>query len=509
MRRPFRAALAGIVATLVLLGAADLIARAFGPPAAPLLALGQTIIPLAPTGLVKPVIDLFGTNDKLFLIVTTGLGALVLGGLIGWLASHRLRLATALLCVAGLVPIIVILIRPESSVVDIIPTLIGLALGLAVFRLLMSFGMSRTENRTAPASEPSRRRFFIITGIIGTVGAAAMAAGQTVAALTLDAGAAVAKLVLPSPAKKAPPIPTSAHPDVKGLAPFVTDPKDFYRSDTAWAPPVIEPEEWALRRHGMVESEVTLTMDDLLDLPLDEHHLTLTCVSNPVGGDLVGNATWLGYPVRELLRRANPNKDADMVLSHSIDGFSASTPIEALTDGRDSLLAVGMNGSPLPPEHGFPARLVVPGLYGFVSATKWVTELEVTRFDEKTAYWTDRGWDAKAPILVASRVEVPKPLAKVPAGDVAVAGTAWAQRSGVKRVDVKLDDGEWTSAELGDEVNIDTWRQWKTGFSDVDTGLHTVTVRAIDQDGNVQTPERRKSIPNSATGHHHIQFSVE
>ncbi|AZT98835.1 MAG: molybdopterin-dependent oxidoreductase [Brevibacterium aurantiacum] len=509
MRRPFRAALAGIVATLVLFGAADLIARAFGPPAAPLLALGQTIIPLAPTGLVKPVIDLFGTNDKLFLIVTTGLGALVLGGLIGWLASHRLRLATALLCVAGLVPIIVILIRPESSVVDIIPTLIGLALGLAVFRLLMSFGMSRTENRTAPASEPSRRRFFIITGIIGTVGAAAMAAGQTVAALTLDAGAAVAKLVLPSPAKKAPPIPTSAHPDVKGLAPFVTDPKDFYRIDTALAPPVIDPEEWSLRIHGMVESEVTLTMDDLLDLPLDEHHLTLTCVSNPVGGDLVGNATWLGYPVRELLRRANPNKDADMVLSHSIDGFSASTPIEALTDGRDSLLAVGMNGSPLPPEHGFPARLVVPGLYGFVSATKWVTELEVTRFDEKTAYWTDRGWDAKAPILVASRVEVPKPLAKVPAGDVAVAGTAWAQRSGIKRVDVKLDDGEWTSAELGDEVNIDTWRQWKTGFSDVEAGLHTVTVRAIDQDGNVQTPERRKSIPNSATGHHHIQFSVE
>lgn len=538
MRRPFRAALAGIVAALVLFGAADLIARAFGPPAAPLLALGQTIIPLAPTGLVKPVIDLFGTNDKLFLILTTGLGALVLGGLIGWLASHRLRLATGLLCVAGLVPIIVILIRPESRVVDIIPTLIGLALGMAVFRLLMSFGMSRTEKGTAPAaprrfpaaarpngssapeppsddstetpaSEPSRRRFFIITGIIGAAGAAAMAAGQTVAALTLDAGAAVAKLVLPKPATTAPPIPTSAHPDVKGLAPFVTDPKDFYRIDTALAPPVIDPQEWSLRIHGMVESEVTLTMDDLLDLPLDEHHITLTCVSNPVGGDLVGNATWLGYPVRELLRRANPHKDADMVLSHSIDGFSASTPIEALTDDRDSLLAVGMNGSPLPPEHGFPARLVVPGLYGFVSATKWVTELEVTRFDEKTAYWTDRGWDAKAPILVASRVEVPKPLAKVPAGDVAVAGTAWAQRSGIKRVDVKLDDGDWTSAELGDEVTIDTWRQWKTSFSDVDSGLHTVTVRAIDQDGNVQTPKRRKSIPNSATGHHHIQFSVE
>lgn len=538
MRRPFRAALAGIVATLVLFGAADLIARAFGPQSAPLLALGQTIIPLTPTEIVKPVIDLFGTNDKLFLILTTGFAALVLGGLIGWLASHRPRLATVLLFAAGLAPILAILIRPESSVLDIIPTLIGLVLGVTVFRVLISSATSRTVTGTTPAAarkfpaatrparsstpgpspsdttetpaaEPSRRRFFAITGIIGAAGAAAVAAGQTVASLTLDAGAAVAKLVLPTPAKKAPPIPAAAHPDVEGLAPFVTDPKDFYRIDTALAPPVIDPQEWSLRIHGMVESEVTLTMDDLLDLPLDEHHITLTCVSNPVGGDLVGNATWLGYPVRELLRQAKPHKDADMVLSHSIDGFSASTPIEALTDDRDSLLAVGMNGSPLPPEHGFPARLVVPGLYGFVSATKWVTELEVTRFDEKTAYWTDRGWDARAPILVASRVEVPKPLAKVPAGDVAVAGTAWAQQSGIKRVDVKLDDGEWTSAELGDEVNIDTWRQWKTGFSDVDAGLHTVTVRAIDQDGNVQTPERRKSIPNSATGHHHIQFSVE
>ncbi|MGO2554986.1 MAG: molybdopterin-dependent oxidoreductase [Brevibacterium aurantiacum] len=515
MRRPLHTALAGVVATLVLFGAADLLARAFGPPAAPLLALGQTIIPLAPAGLIKPVIDLLGHNDKLFLILTTGLGALVLGGLIGWLASRHLRAATALLGLAGLIPIVVILIRPEAEAPDVIPTVIGLVLGLAVFRLLISLA-TRPDVENEPESEsesesaaPSRRRFFVITGVFGAAGAAAVAAGQTVASLALDAGAAVAKLVLPKPAKTAPPIPASAHPDVKGLAPFVTDPKDFYRIDTALAPPVIDPEEWSLRIHGMVETEVVITMDELLQLPLNEHHITLTCVSNPVGGDLVGNATWLGYPVRELLARAKPLKDADMVLSHSIDGFSASTPIEALLDDRDSLLAVGMNGQPLPPEHGFPARLVVPGLYGFVSATKWVTELEVTRFDEKTAYWTDRGWDAKAPILVASRIDVPKPLEKVAAGDLAVAGTAWAQRSGVKRVDVKLDDGGWTQADLGDEVNIDTWRQWKTGFSDVKAGSHTVTVRAIDQDGNIQTPERRKSIPNSATGHHHIQFRVE
>src|SRR5699024_1805791 len=188
------------------------------------------------------------------------------------------------------------------------------------------------------------------------------------------------------------------------------------------------------------------------------------------------------------------------------DGFTASTPLPALTDDRDALLAVGMNGGPLPPEHGFPARLVVPGLYGFVSATKWVTELEVTRFDEKTAYWTDRGWDAAAPILVASRIEVPKPLATVSAGDLRAGGTAWAQRSGIERVEVRLDDGDWTEATLAEEVTIDTWRQWRADFSEVEPGSHTLTVRATDRDGNVQTAKRRDSIPNSATGHHHIHF---
>src|SRR5699024_7073635 len=225
--------------------------------------------------------------------------------------------------------------------------------------------------------------------------------------------------------------------------------------------PSIEPAEWSLRIHGMVDNEVTLTMDDVLDLPLEEHHITLTCVSNPVGGDLVGAATWLGDPFRALLGRARPRREADMVLSHSFDGFTASTPLPALTDDRDALLAVGMNGGPLPPEHGFPARLVVPGLYGFVSATKWVTEPEVTPFDEKTAYWTDRGWDAAAPILVASRIEVPKPLATVSAGDLRAGGTAWAQRSGIERVEVRLDDGDWTEATLAEEVTIDTWRQWR------------------------------------------------
>lgn len=542
--RRIRGAVAGMASTLVLFGLADLIARAFSPSAAPLLTLGQAIIPLAPPAAIKPVIALFGENDKLVLVLSTGLGALVLGGLIGALAVSRRRLALLLLVIAGLVPAVVIALRPEAGILDLIPTLIGLAAGIATFIVLLRFGgfttpaeaahrsdhdgadadrshSGRSDSKvassnldfTAPSStspDPlSRRRFFTLAGALGAIGAASIAAGQTVVSLAQDAGAAVAKLVLPDPAKKASPIPASASADVEGTVPFVTEAKDFYRIDTVLAPPVIDPEEWSLRIHGMVENEVTLTMDELLDLPLEEHHITLTCVSNPVGGELVGNATWLGFPVRELLARARPHQDADMVLSHSFDGFTASTPIEALRDDRESLLAVGMNGQPLVPEHGFPARLVVPGLYGFVSATKWVTELEVTRFDEKTAYWTDRGWDAKAPILVASRIEVPKPLAKVAAGDIRVGGTAWAQRSGIETVEVRLDDGDWTKTDLAEEVTIDTWRQWRAEFAEVEPGSHTLTVRATDKDGTVQTAKRRDSIPNSATGHHHIQFRVE
>lgn len=525
----FRGVVAGIVAAVMMFGLADLIARAFTPSAAPLLTLGQAIIPLAPPAAIKPVIALFGDNDKLVLVLSTGLGAIVLAGLIGALAVSHRRLATTLLVVAGLVPAIVIILRSEAGAIDVIPTLIGIAVGVAVFVVLLRLGVpetpaeaadradaarsiapgSRTSDPPRPSGPLSRRRFFGLAGAIGDIGAVTIAAGQTVVSLTQDAGAAIAKLVLPTPAKKAAAIPAAASTDVDGTVPFVTEAKDFYRIDTVLSPPVIDPEQWSLRIHGMVENEVTLTMDDVLDLPLEEHHITLTCVSNPVGGDLVGNATWLGYPVRELLARARPSSQADMVLSHSFDGFTASTPIGALTDDRAALLAVGMNGEPLTPIHGFPARLVVPGLYGFVSATKWVTELEVTRFDEKTAYWTDRGWDAKAPILVASRIEVPGPLAKVSAGDIRVGGTAWAQRSGIERVEVKLDDGEWTRAELAEEVTIDTWRQWRAEFAEVAAGSHTLTVRATDKDGTVQTAKRRDSIPNSATGHHHIQFRVE
>ena len=262
----------------------------------------------------------------------------------------------------------------------------------------------------------------------------------------------------------------------------------------------------------MVENEFTITMAELLDLPLQEHYVTLACVSNEVGGDLVGNAKWLGYPIRDLLARAKPHAGADMVLSGSDDGFTASTPLEVLTDDRAALLAVAMNGHALPRDHGYPARLVVPGLYGYVSATKWVTDIEVTKFAEKEAYWTTRGWSTHGPVLVASRIDVPRPGATVKpkSGDrVVTAGMAWAQHTGIEKVQVRIDNGDWQEAELSEELTSDTWRQWRCEHTGLSADTHTVSVRAIDLDGNVQTSERRPAIPGAATGLHERQFTVE
>ncbi|HEY9412035.1 MAG TPA: molybdopterin-dependent oxidoreductase [Jiangellaceae bacterium] len=257
----------------------------------------------------------------------------------------------------------------------------------------------------------------------------------------------------------------------------------------------------------MVESPFELDFSDVLDLELVERMITLTCVSNEVGGDLAGNATWLGYPLAALLDRAGPSADADMVLSTSVDGFTVGTPLAALTDGRDALLAIGMNGVPLPLEHGFPARMVVPGLYGYVSATKWVVDLEVTRFDRASAYWTDRGWAAEAPIKTASRIDVPGSFAKLTAGPTTVAGVAWAQHRGVSAVEVRVDDGPWDEARLADEASVDTWRQWVWEW-DATPGRHTLRVRATDGVGAVQIEDTAPPFPEGSSGWHSVSVEV-
>ena len=295
--------------------------------------------------------------------------------------------------------------------------------------------------------------------------------------------------------------------DVPNMTPFVTPNKDFYRIDTALSVPQITAESWRLKVHGMVDRELELTFADLLERNVVERDITLTCVSNEVGGNLISNAKWLGVPLAEILQEAGVHPDADQLKSTSADGWTSGSPVATITDGRDALLAFGMNGEPLPVEHGFPVRMVVPGLYGYVSATKWVVDLELTTFENFDAYWVQRGWSQQGPIKTESRIDVPKPFARVAPGRVAVAGVAWAQHRGIEAVEVRVDGGPWARAELADELTIDTWRQWKFAW-DAPAGNHRIEVRATDQTGAVQPEARAEPIPDGATGWHSIVVRV-
>jgi DMSO/TMAO reductase YedYZ molybdopterin-dependent catalytic subunit len=303
-------------------------------------------------------------------------------------------------------------------------------------------------------------------------------------------------------------VPAGATLDVDGLTPYLTSNRSFYRVDTALRVPDVPIDGYTLRVHGMVDRELTLSFEDLLSRPLVERRITLTCVSNPVGGPYVGNATWIGVPVRDLLREAGVRGGADAVKSTSADDMTIGTPLQALDDPhRDALIAVGMNGQPLPLEHGFPVRMVVPGLYGYVSATKWLVDLEVTRFADFKAYWSTRGYSVKAPIKTSSRIDVPKPFAHVPRGRVTVAGVAWAQHRGVDEVEVRVDGGPWHRADLAARDGIDTWRQWVWTW-DARPGNHTLEVRATDGTGSTQTEQRAPVAPNGSTGWHSVNVTV-
>jgi DMSO/TMAO reductase YedYZ molybdopterin-dependent catalytic subunit len=344
-------------------------------------------------------------------------------------------------------------------------------------------------------------------GLIGA-GAASGVGGAILGRKRQSVAADRDAFALPKVTAPAPPIPAEVQPAAQGLPSFITANSDFYRIDTALNVPQIARADWTLRIHGMVDREVTYSFDDLKDLELIEKAVTLACVSNPVGGELISNAVWTGYRVRDLLARSGLRPDADMVLSTSVDGFTVGTPVEALTDDRDAMLAIGMNGVPLPVEHGYPARLVVPGLYGFVSATKWVVDLELTRFDRAEAYWTKLGWSAKAPIKTQSRIDVPRNGARLDSGPVTVGGVAWAQHRGVKSVEVRIDDGPWQPATLGAAYSNDTWRLWTYPWQ-ATPGSHTITVRATDNTGAVQTEQPAPPAPDGATGWPSVSVQVK
>ena len=302
-------------------------------------------------------------------------------------------------------------------------------------------------------------------------------------------------------------VPAGAETGIAGMTPWRVPNQEFYRIDTALVVPAVDPGEWKLRIHGLVDREVTITYAELLKRQLTETWVTICCVSNPVGGDLIGNAWWSGVRIADLLKEAGVKPEADAVKQTSKDGWTCGTPIEALTDGRDALLAVGMNGGPLPIDHGFPVRMIVPGLYGYVSATKWLVDLELTTFESYDPYWVQRGWTRDGPIKTMARIDSPKPLARVSAGTVAVAGVAWAQHHGIDGVEVRIDGGHWQAARMAAVDTIDTWRQWVLEW-DAPAGNHTIEARATDATGGTQTEARAEPFPNGATGWHSVVMTV-
>lgn len=518
-RQNLWAALVGVAAALATLAIAEAVAALLAIPASsPLFAVGSFVIDIVPGWFKTLVISLFGTADKIVLLVCLGVLVLVLAAAVGVLQLRRPPWGLVALGGIAVIAALAAGTRADATFLAPAPTLVGAVVGLIVLNLLTlrlrtfvaasEIGAQSRVTRDSLRAGVSRRGFLTA---LGATAAGAVVVG--VGARVMNAGTAAvntvrAALTLPKPATPAPAVPAGAELGIPGLSPLFSANETFYRIDTALQVPVIDSSSWKLKVTGMVDNEFEIGFDELLALPLTEHATTLMCVSNEVGGDLVGNAMWLGYPLRDLLARAKPRAGADMVLSRSIDGFTAGTPLAALLDEkRTSLLAVGMNGKPLPIEHGFPARLVVPGLYGYVSATKWVVELKVTTFAADQGFWTPRGWSALGPVKTSSRIDVPVSGARVSAATVAVAGVAWAQHVGIAGVEVRVDNGQWMPAKLATAVSADTWVQWVYEWPAM-SGNHTIQVRATDATKVTQSEARVAVAPNGAEGWHTIQVTV-
>jgi DMSO/TMAO reductase YedYZ molybdopterin-dependent catalytic subunit len=495
----------GIAAAALALGVAELVAAPFGPAADVRNAVGSAIIDRTPGALKEWAIRTFGTADKPFLSLSVLVVIAAIAAITAVFETRRAPVASATVVIAGLIGCAAVLSRPGATLTDVIPTLVGMCCGVAVLRLLLVRRRS-DEVVDAEAVDVGRRKSLAALGLLALGVIAAVGGGLLSRRLHSVAGDRNA-FAVPRVDVAAAPVPPDVQPRDVALPSFITSNADFYRIDTALLVPQLSRSDWRLKIHGMVDREISYRFDDLAGLPVVEKVVTLTCVSNPVGGELISNATWTGYRVRDLLQRAGIHRDADMVLSTSVDGFTAGTPLEALTDGRDALLAVTMNGRPLPEQHGYPARLVVPGLYGYVSATKWVVDLELTRFDRAQAYWTRLGWSARGPIKTESRIDVPRNDQRVRAGPATFGGVAWAQNRGVRAVEVRIDEGDWRPADLGANYSNDTWRLWSYRWN-ATPGSHTITVRATDNTGAVQTPDQAPVMPDGATGFHRVSFEV-
>lgn len=500
-------AMAAVLAAFAALATAEFVGGLVERSTSPVLAVGEWVIDHVPSGVKDLAIRTMGTNDKPALVGGTLVFLLLFAVAIGALSVRRLWVGVAGIAAFGAIGMAASLARPSATATAAIPSVIATLVAIAVLLLLLRGPGRRTQGEASAPAGFDRRNFLLSAAAVGGAAVAVGGMGRLLQR-RFDVSEARSVVKLPAPASSAAPVPAGVDLATPGITPFMTASADFYRVDTALVTPQVAPETWTLKLHGMVERELSFTYEDLLNRPLVERDITLVCVSNEVGGQYAGNARWLGVPLKDILEEAGVKPGADQLVSRSVDGWTAGTPTAAVVDGRDALVAIGMNGEPLPVEHGFPARLVVPGLYGYTSATKWLTDLELTTFDAYDAYWVQRGWAKEAAIKTLTRIDTPRGLATVPAGRVAIGGVAWAIHRGIDQVEVRIDDEPWQKATLGTIPNNDTWRQWVIDW-DATPGSHTIAARATDSTGALQTEDRANPIPDGASGWHSIVTLVQ
>ncbi|MFL6089995.1 MAG: molybdopterin-dependent oxidoreductase [Aeromicrobium sp.] len=488
--------LAGVAAALFGLAAGDLAAALINPDASPIVVVGAEVIDLTPTVVKEWAVAHLGTADKPILVVSVGIVVLAVAALAGWAAVRRRHAGAVVFAALGAVAAGIALTR--GNALDAVPAAVTAAAAMATLRVLLRpAGGSRL-------AEAGGRRLFVRALIL----VVAAAATEPIARQTARRRTVPQDVRLPRPRRPLRALPQGL--DLPDITPFRTSRRDFYRVDTRLTLPRVDVDTWRLRVDGRVRRPLALTFEQLAAMEVIERDITLTCVSNDVGGRYVGGARWLGVRLTDVLQIAGVEAGADQILSTDVDGMTISTPLDIATDGRDAMIAIGMNGRPLPPQHGFPARLVVPGLYGFVGATKWIARMTLTTYAEQDAYWTKRGWATDAPIKPSSRIDTPRPFQSLRAGDtVTIGGIAWAQgNGGIAGVEVSIDDRPWQPATLGPSGGADYWRQWYLTWP-ATAGSHTIAARAIPVAGHRQSARRAAPFPNGSSGIQRLTITVD
>lgn len=504
-----RPALAGALSAVTALAVSELAAGIIASVPSLVEAVGELFIDNVPPGIKDWAISTFGTNDKLALVVGMIVVSALLGAAVGLFAWRRIWVALlAFIGVGGAAAWAAISVGHSTT-----GSVVGAGTAALSGLLALTWLFARIESDQSPVSEgaadPSRRAFVAGAGAVMAVAALSVGVGRILLDRAKRLVAGREQVVLPTPGEVVTPPGAAASFEIEGLAPLITPNESFYKIDTSLSSPSIDLATWTLRVHGMVDREYTVDFADLLDMDMVERYVTLSCVSNEVGGGLVGHARWLGVPLQEILDRAGVQPGADQIVGRSeFTNFTVGFPTEAAYDGRVALVAVGMNGEPLPFDHGFPARLVVAGLYGYVSATKWLSDIELTTWDSFDAYWVPRGWSKEGPVKTQSRIDTPRNFSSIDTSERMVAGVAWAPNLGIERVEVQIDEGDWVEAELAEPLGKDSWRQWRLSWAP-EAGTHRIRVRATDSGGYTQTPDLARPAPDGATGWHTITVSVD